>query len=380
MKKVCLISGSSPEFLGGISLFQKNFIDYAEKSNLGLDFTWIYPGNKNRVYNLGSLNCVELETTNIPFLKELNFAKKSKKYLKENIFDIINTHADWGAGLKNYSKKSNQKIIHTYHGASVPYLKIQIKQFFFLKRLFLQPVIWISYYLEKIPYKRADKIICVSEKVKRDLEKLYGKRQSISVIRTGVDTKKFKSSPKDKSRKELGLNQNKIYGLYSGRGGYWIKGLDRAVNISKEIYKENKNFRLIVIGAAKNKCARYLEEPFIIHKDVVARKNLQKYYSVCDFFFALSRYEGGAPTLAVGEAMASGCLIIFSKDSKQEIIENNKNGLVINTFGKESANRIFGILKNKRKLKDIKASAIEGIKKFGLNEWGKKYFRIVGFK
>ena len=44
MKKICLVSGSSPKFLGGISLYQKNLIKYAKEKKLKLNFTWIYPG------------------------------------------------------------------------------------------------------------------------------------------------------------------------------------------------------------------------------------------------------------------------------------------------------------------------------------------------
>ncbi len=377
MKKLAFISGSSPKFLGGISLYQKNLIGYAKKNKLNFDFTWIYPGKKNRYYAFEGINCIEIKSCKIPFLKEFDFARKARKILEKDRFDIINTHANWGYCLKKYKVKTNQKIIQTSHGVSVPYLKIQLKKFKYLKRILFKPIVWSSYLLEKIPMKKANKIICVSEKAKTDLEKIYWKREEMKVIRTGVDLNQFREIPKDRSRKELNLEKNKIYGLYSGRGGYWNKGLDRTISIGNEIYKKNKNFRLIVLGADKNKCKDYLKENFVIYGGVVERDKLPKYYSSCDFFFCLSRYEGGAPTLVVGEAMASGCFVVFSKDSQQEIIENGKHGLIIEEFGEKSAKKILEILKNEKKLKRIKENAKKKIKEFNLEEWGRKYLGVL---
>lgn len=377
MKKICLISGSSPEFLGGISLYQRNLITQASVEKLDLEFTWIYPGKKNKKYTLKGIKCVEINSLKYPFLKEFDFARKTKNIISKQEFDVINTHANWGYCLKGYNKKENQKIIHTFHGITVPYIKIQLKRFGILKRLILSPLIWASYILEKPPMEKAEKVICVSEKVKLDLEKIYWKRKEMIIIRTGVDIKSFKKLPREKSIKELRLKKDKIYGLYSGRGGYWNKGLDRAISIGKKIYKKNKNFKLIVLGADKKKCKKYLKEDFVIYRGVVDRKNIPKYYSACDFFFSLSRYEGGAPTLVVGEAMASGCFIVFSKDSKPEIIENEREGLIIKNYGKQEAKDILEILEDKKKLKEIKENAYKKIKELSLEKWGRKYLNIL---
>lgn len=376
MKKICFISGSSPKFLGGISLYQRNLIDYAKKKKLGLKFSWIYPGRENKRYSLKEINCIEVKSCKSPFVKEFDFARKARKIINKEHFDFINTHANWGYFLKKYKKKENQKIIHTYHGVTYPYMKIQFSRFGFFKYLFY-PLLPFIYQIEKPPIKKSDKIIYVSEKVKKELEKLYGKRKNVYVIRTGVNLEDFKKLPKEKSRDELNLEKEKIYGLYSGRGGYWNKGLDRAIILGEKLYKKNKNFRLIVIGSDKKKCEKYLDKKFVIYKGVINREELSKYLSASDFFFFLSRYEGGAPSLALSEAIASECLTICSKDSRQEIFENKKDCLIINNYGKESAERILGILGDKGKLKEIREGAKKRIKEFGLEGWGKKYFEVL---
>jgi len=376
-KKICLVSGTPPSFLGGMSLYQRNLINYAKKKKLSLKFSWIYPGRKNKKYSINGINCIEIKSYNVPFLKEFDFGRKARKYLRKNYFDFINTHSNWGYCLKKYEKINKQKIIHTFHGVAVPYIKIQLKRFGILKQLALSPLILASYILEKPSFKKADKIICVSEKVKEELKKIYFERKGVKVIRTGVNINEFKKLNKKKSRKNLKLNVKGIYGLYSGRGGYWNKGLDRAINLSKEIYNLNKNYRLVVIGANKNKCRKYLNFPFIEYRGLVERKELPKYYSAVDFFFSLSRYEGGAPTLVVSEAMASGCLVVCAKSAEQEIIKNNENGLIIKDNFKEAAKKINQILENKEQKKKIIKKSKETIKKFSLEKWGKEYLEVL---
>lgn len=376
MKSICFVSGSSPEFLGGISLYQRNLIDYANKNNLGLDFTWIYPGKENKEYSFKGIKCIEIKCINRPILKEFSFSRKVNNFIQENNFDIINSHANWGYFLKNYKKKENQKIIHTYHGVTMPYMKIQFEKFGFLKYLFY-PLLPLFYIIENPPIKKVDKIICVSENVKKQFEKLYSSKGNLETIRTGVNLDEFKKTSRDKSRKKIDLENKKIYGLYSGRGGYWNKGLDRAVELSEEIYKINKKYRLIVIGSDKKKCKKYLDFPFVEYKNIIKRKDLPTYLSAVDFFFFLSRSEGGAPALALSEAIACECLTIQSEDSKQEIFEDEKDCLIFEKFGEIEAKEILKKLRDKKFVDRMKKSAKNKIKGLSLENWGKKYFEVV---
>jgi len=81
------------------------------------------------------------------------------------------------------------------------------------------------------------------------------------------------------------------------------------------------------------------------------------------FFFCMSRYEGGAPTLVTSEAMASGCLVVCSKDSEQEIIEDKKNGLIIEEFGEKDAEKVLEILKDKKKKEEMIKNSIKNNKR-----------------
>jgi len=375
--KICFVN-TNPNFEGGIALFQKNLIDYIKSIKNSYDITWVYSGEKNIRYTKAGVNYVELKIPKILFLEDILFNVKVSKFFKYNYFDIINSHAIWGYWMKNYKKRENQTLINTYHGVTYPYYKVHLKRFGIINKILLSPLLLYSYLIEKPPIKKADKIICVSEKVKKQIEEVYGKRRDISVIRTGVDLSSFKERNKYLVKKKLNLEENKIYGLYVGKGGYWIKGLDRAVNISEEIYKRNKNYKLIIIGSDYKKVRKIIQDKkSLMFLENIPRAKMPLYYSASDIFFCLSRYEGGAPTLVTSEAMASGCLLVCSKDSEQEIIENDKNGLIIKEFNKNDADRIMNTLKDKKKKENIIKNSIKTIKGLSLKKWGEKYLNIL---
>lgn len=372
--KICFVTiEGPPDFLGGYSLYHKNLIEYIKENKINWDITWVYFGKENKSYNKEGVLYFELKSIGKNYFTQIKRHFLLAKFFRRNYFDIINSIG--GIWTFLYKKRKNQKIIQTFHGTAYYFNKNQMRRFNLLKRILISPILQLSWLLER-PHKATDKIICVSEKVKHQVIKLYGRRK-IFVVRTGVSLNNFKPRDKNKSKKEINLDIKKDYGLYIGGGGYWGKGLDRAIKLSKEIYKINKNYKLIIAGADYTKVKHLLNEKFIIYLDKVERKNIPYYYNASEVFFCMSRYEGGAPTLVVSEAMASGCLLVCSKDSEQEIIENNKNGLIIESFNEKYAKILISILDNKRKKNEIIKNSIKTIKELSLEKWGKKTISII---
>lgn len=373
--KICFI-GANPYFNGGIGLYQKNLIKYI-KENKNAEIDVIYFGKKAEVIEDKGVKYIQIKN-NFPYpLDQIIDNIKIINYLKNNNYDIINSHALWGFWMNFYKKRKYQKLVHTYHGVTYNYFKVHIKRFSILKKILFSPMILFGYILEKPPIKKADEIISVSQKVKNQLNEAYNCKRKINVIRTGVDLKEFKPRDKEKIRKKLNLENDKLYGLYIGKGGYWIKGLDRAIKISEEIYKKDRNYRMIIVGADYKKIKDFIKKDFIIYLEKVDREEIKYYYNVSDFLFYLSRYDGGAPTLVVSEAMASGCPIIFSKDSQQEIIKDKENGIIIDKFNIESSEIIMGILKDRKLKEKIIKNEIRTIKELSLDNWGEEYIKIL---
>ncbi len=385
-EKICIISAPNPHENGGIGIYVKYLINQLQKNKKNLDIYHIYRGENNKKYKENNIKYIEIK---VPFprkafysiFREFIFNKKVEKILKNNYFQIINSHATWGYWMKNYKKNnSKQKIIHTYHGVTRNFFKTHLRRMSKIKKILFIFSLLYAKIIENPPMKKADKIICVSEKVKKQLQEIYYKRNEMYVLRTGVDLNKFKYENKEKIKQELKLNKKDEYGLYIGSGSGWNKGLDRAINISKELFKLNKNYKLLIIGPKYDNIKKYLKEPFIIYNKRVAREKIPKYYNSSEFVFCLSRYEGGAPIMVTSEAMASEIMVVCSKESEMEIIKDKKNGLVINEFSKKDAEKINNILKNKKQKKEIEKNALKTIKEISINNWSKKYFDILGVK
>jgi len=373
--KICFVTiNCSPDYLGGYALYHKNLIKYIKKDNKNIKISWVYFGNENKKYFKEEVQYFKIKTNKLKSFLQLGRHLQLTKFFKKNNFDIIN--AGPGPWAFFYKKKKNQKIIQTLHGTVYYFNKNHFRRFNLIKKIILSPLLLISW-IQGMPSEKADKFIYVSEKIKRQVEKLYGKRENAIVIRTGVDLNNFEPRNKVEMKKKLKLDKNKTYGLYIGGGGYWTKGLDRAVNLSEEIYKIDKNFRLLVIGPDYEKVKHLLDKKSVIYLPNIPREKVPKYYSASDMFFCMSRYEGGAPTLVVSEAMASGCLIICSKDSKQEIIKDEKNGVIISSFENKSAKRIINLYNNKKLKGNIIKNSMKTIKEISLEKWGEKTLRTL---
>ena len=376
--KICFVS-ADPNFLGGIALFQHNFINYLKQIKFPAEITWIYAGKASRNYEKDGVSYVSIKEGPVPLLNQVNYNLKVSNFLKKNYFDIVNTHASSIFWTNHYEKPENQRIIATYHGSSYYFIKNSLERFNILQKIALLPYLYHAYSIDK-PSKEVDSLICVSEKVKNQIQRLYGKRDNLEVIRTGVDLKTFRPRNKLNARKALGLDKDKVYGLYVGRGGYWTKGFDRAIELGKEIYELNNQYRLIAIGPDLNKIKRFLDEDskkFLVMPKETPREKMPYYYDSADIFFCLSRYEGGAPTLVTSEAMASGCLVVCSRSSQQEILLDGKNGLILNEdYGRE-ASRIMNVIKNAEKRREIIKNSLKTVREFSIEKWGKRYLEVL---
>jgi len=378
MKRICIIS-TTPEFLGGVSLYTQNIVSVLKLKN-AYEIFWVYQGEKNRVYEKKGVHFVEIKTKWKYPLSEIDFNNKVGKFLEQNDFDIINSHAIWGSWMNDYNKKKNQKIIHTYHGSTFHFFKNHLKGPGFKRKISSAFMVIFGLIIEKAPWKKADQVICVSNHLEKELEDLYGKRKGVTVLRTGVDLKKFEQEDRVKTRRKLGLKVNNKYGLYVGRGGFWTKGLDKVISLSKDIYRQDNNFRLLVLGADKNKVSHLIKEDFVKVHPPIEREDMPDYYNSSDIFFSMSRCEGGAPTMVTSEAMASGCLIVTDKEANQEIIEDGKNGIIVNRDYSKESKRILDILKNKRKLDQITRGSLKSVRRLGLEIWEKRYLEIFNYE
>lgn len=259
------------------------------------------------------------------------FSKDRKDDLKKNIIEI---NYKWGnpiilivkiylyyitnLKIKNYKiihwnsidhflfllfKDKNKKYITTTHNTYLQRWKAKKNNLF----LFLIYPFFII--IEYIVLKRSDRIICVSELTKENVEKM-GIRKNIIVIENWVDKEKF--TPIKKDKKEYNF-------LYIWRLEQ-RKRILKTLKIFKDFIK-NYNWDKIIKFYIVWTWPDYIKIKNFINKNNLDKyiflewyqKNVKKYYDKCNCIILLSKWEG--LPLVILEATSCGLSWIITKDA-----------------------------------------------------------------
>lgn len=158
-------------------------------------------------------------------------------------------------------------------------------------------------------------------------------KERIIIINNGVDLEKFRFNPeiRDKERKKLGLEKNKIIG-HVGRFAYQ-KNHEYLIKIMERLHRIDPNIKLLLIGEGPEKKrirdlvkSKGLEDTIIFYG---TSNSVNDLFQAMDVFVLPSHFEG-LPIVGV-EAQASGLPVLFSNQITPEAkITQNVEFLGIN--------------------------------------------------
>ncbi len=245
---------------------------------------------------------------------------------------------------------------------------------------------FIYRYFIKLLYPFSNGIIAVSNGVKDNILKItQNKKLNIKILYNPVYSKRdfFNIS----NLKLLSIIQKKFVFIAVGSLIYQ-KGFDlliEAFNILVNVLKENKSI-LYIVGQGplkselETKIERYKLENYII---LVGFKNdIYNWIYTSDVFILSSRWEG-MPTVLV-EAMALGKPVLSTdcKSGPNELIQNNRTGILINTYNNvsEMAKKMFFLRKNKKFRKILAKNARKSVLKFSENIACNEYIKMISEK
>jgi glycosyltransferase involved in cell wall biosynthesis len=216
---------------------------------------------------------------------------------------------------------------------------------------------YLLYKLELKSFKKADKIISVSNLMKQRLiEKFNVNKNKIYVITNGVDTKLF--YPKAKMTKDLHLSRNLNYVCFVGNLVPW-QGIKYIIYAAEQTKANYPNLHYIIIGDGILRddffeLSKSLAVDNFVHfigtvsHDLVADYiNISK---ICLAPFVLNRNKNvGFSAIKIFEYLACGKPVITSNipGNNLEFIEENKFGVLVNPKNLKSlSNEIIGLLNN----------------------------------
>lgn len=239
--------------------------------------------------------------------------------------------------IRSIIKKYDINVVHTNGSRAQFYASLSVKHtqasLLWHVRESIRDLPLYDWYLAK----SADRIVCVSESVKKERFHRYRRLQSkVDVIYNGVDTYKFSrdDSLRKVVREELGLKDDSvllgIIGLLVP-----LKGHPFLFEALKPVVEENSDLRLLVLGKSIDEQYTSRIKDMVrkmgIWKNVIfegPRGDIKAVLSALDIFILPSQREGFSRVLL--EAMACSLPIIATDVSgNSEAVVHGESGLLV---------------------------------------------------
>jgi glycosyltransferase involved in cell wall biosynthesis len=261
-------------------------------------------------------------------------------------------------------------LVHAHYATSYGFMGAMLRAHPFIitgwgSDIFDSPKNLVLRNILRYSFKQADSITVLSEITRKEISKLTDKK--INLVPFGVDINKFQPN---NQKKNDGIIRIGTIRTLSEK--YGVKYLLEAF---AEIYKENKNIELHIVGDGDEKdflkkLANNLgiSEKTIFHGFVSQTNDFNKYISILtsfDIFVIPSIID--SETFGVAAVEASACeipVIASNVGGLPEVVENNSTGLVVPPKNShELANAIKKLTENKALLSSFGKNGREKVKK-----------------
>ncbi len=274
---------------------------------------------------------------------------KVKKVHRKNPYDIIHIHGDFIEAFfgGKLSKKLGIPAVMTIHaGLNKRLLKPKNAEYF----------------------KNIGKIICVSNEIAGDLEKIGVPKEKITVISSGIYLLEFNNADENKVS-ELRNQYGKPI-LISVGVLRTSKGHKYLVEAYKQLKQKYTSLSLIIVGDGPEKSNLEHESKDLGQVYFLGRQNHDKiaeYLKASDIFISASidmpQDREGTPT-SIMEAMAAGLPVVATKvGGSPYLMKDDINGFLVNPENpSELAGAIEKIIENFDLAKKMSAQNLEDIK------------------
>lgn len=250
------------------------------------------------------------------------------------------------------------------------YNKDLIKNYSFLKKIFVISLSFLYSWLDKIAAKNAFEVITLDKYKASEIKKIY--RLSPKVINVGVDTRLFSPSKKNnKTPHDEIFNKNIVF--INSNDYTELKNLDVLINAFFLLNKEYKNIHLFITSTQPNSPRKkiYLNlvkklnmQKYITFLDFLSQNDLATYYAKSFCYISANHNPITAGDWPVKEALSSQIFAIRSKVGTYDVI-HKKTGYVFNKLSPEELKKaMLWVIKNKVNLEKNRKLTREVIIKY----------------
>ncbi|MDZ7860057.1 MAG: glycosyltransferase family 4 protein [Candidatus Krumholzibacteriota bacterium] len=286
-------------------------------------------------------------------------------------FDIIA-----GYKIARFCKDIGGQILHLHSGHA---LAVGLWAGIFCRKIKLIAVRRVDFHIKKnilsrIKYRNylLDKIICVSDSVRRVLIEDGIDERKLVTIHSGIDLNKFNGNSKYKGlKKELGIPENNILvGTVAAIVGH--KDYQNLINAASIVLKKNRNVTFCAYGTGvleekMREFVRYLgiEKNFIF---AGFRRDVEDFLKNCDLFVLASKKEGLGTSIL--DAQSFGLPVIACRTGGiPEAVTDGDNGLLVEPQNSQQlAKAIIKLLDNGSKREELGRKAFETVRNFDIRK------------
>lgn len=326
--------------------------------------------DKERLEEYGksqSVDTYHIEMTRkITPIQDLKCLIKLFIFLKKNKPLIIHSHTPKAGIIAMLSSYLANIPIRMHTVAGLPLLEKKG-----IKRVVLN-------FIEKLTYRCSTNVYPNSYGLKNIiLEKKFTKKNKLKIIgngsSNGIDTSYFNPELFSKEEKQTLRRNHKIRNddfvfIFVGRI-VGDKGINELVEAFEKLSKDNSKVKLLLVGQYEDNLDPLKKQTkFIINNNeqivsVGYQNDVRSYFSIADSLVFPS-YREGFPNVVMQAGAMGLCSIVSNINGCNEIIENNKNGIIIPVKDtKEIHNAMMKICYDKNLFMKLKLNSRSLIKK-----------------
>ena len=249
------------------------------------------------------------------------------RLIKKEKIDVIHTHETKASFITKISAWLARcpYIIYGLHGVTFNDPMSKLKRNFFI-------------FLEKITVGVSDLIVSVShDTIRHYHENNIGKKIPYTVVRSGIDLKKFfalthvEENDRQNLKRRLGIGEQTKVIINVGRFSF-SKAQRYTLQCFARLKKDFPVSKLIFIGEGEllEECKQLAKELNIADNVLFEgyQKNVPLYLSISDLFLFTSLREG-LPRVIVEAALMKVPVAAFEVEGIREVIEQNASGIVV---------------------------------------------------
>ena len=227
----------------------------------------------------------------------------------------------------------------------------------------------------KDAYSCFDKILCVSEQVRKEFIKNIGLEEKAVVCYNPIPV----DAIREKSVMPCDYKKQHFAIMSIGRL-MPAKGYDRLIKACARLQREGYDLELVIIGGGNEQQAleTLARQTGVEHLTMTGMQdNPFKYIRSADLYVCSSRYEGF--NLTVAEALALGLPVLTTDCAgPPEILRNGKYGMIVENSAKGLYNGIKQLINNPELLKGYKEKSQGRTAFFDEKSYLQRFSRITG--